>query len=77
MHPALKAALIGVGVMVGSLCAGSALFIGGILSLPPASRSMAAVIFWPILIPVLLGSIVLGLWLSHRFYRQAATGGER
>lgn len=76
-RPALKALLIGVGAAVGSLCTGSALFIGAILSLPPAGGSLAALIFWPILIPVLLGSIALGLWLSHRSYRQAADGGER
>lgn len=77
MCPALKALLIGTGTTVGSLCVGSALFVGGILSLPPASGSLAAVIFWPILIPVLLGSIALGLWLSHRSYRQPVIGSDQ
>lgn len=76
MKPNLKALLIGVGATIGSLCVGCGMFIGGILALPSASGSMAAMILWPILIPVLLGSIALGLCLSHRSYRKAVTHGE-
>ncbi|TXN61175.1 hypothetical protein FV230_24460 [Methylobacterium sp. WL6] len=77
MRAALKASLIGAGATVGSLCVGCALLLGALLALPPSSRPMTAMIFWPLLVPLLLGGIVLGLWLSHRFYRRTVAHGER
>lgn len=73
ISPPLKAMLIGVAATVGSFSVGCAVFWGCLLSFPVESRGFGGFIFLPILAPLLLACIALGLWLSRRHYWHAIT----
>lgn len=75
-RPAPEALLIGVVSATCFICIESGMILGGLYVLPDASQSMAAFIFWPILIPIFLSGAVLGLCLSHRSYRHAPSDRE-
>jgi hypothetical protein len=57
--------------MIGSFGFGCALFAAWLNAMPSNASGMAFYIFWPLLVPMLIASVALGLWLSHRYHRRA------